>query len=65
MNRNTGSLSGGEHNLEIMSIADWIIDLGPYAGEKGGYLLYQGRIEGILESEKSITGRHLKKYLEK
>ena len=54
-----------EHNLEIMSIADWIIDLGPYAGEKGGYLLYQGRIEGILKSQKSITGRHLKKYLEK
>lgn len=54
-----------EHNLEIMSIADWIIDLGPYAGEKGGYLLYQGGIEGILESQKSITGRHLKKYLEK
>jgi excinuclease UvrABC ATPase subunit len=53
-----------EHNLEIMSIADWIIDLGPYAGEKGGYLLYQGRIEGILESQKSITGRHLRKCLE-
>jgi excinuclease UvrABC ATPase subunit len=54
-----------EHNLQIMSIADWIIDLGPYAGEKGGYLLYQGRTEGILKSSKSFTGRHLKKYLEK
>lgn len=49
-----------EHNLQIMSIADWIIDLGPYAGEKGGYLLYQGRTEGILKSSKSVTGRHLK-----
>lgn len=54
-----------EHNLEIMSIADWIVDLGPYAGDKGGYLLYQGRIEGILEFQNSITGRHLKKYFEK
>lgn len=52
-----------EHNLDIMRMADWIIDLGPYAGEEGGYLLYQGRIEGILESQKSITGRHLRKYL--
>lgn len=52
-----------EHNLDIMRMADWIIDLGPYAGEEGGYLLYQGRIEGILESKKSITGRHLRKYL--
>lgn len=54
-----------EHNLQIMSIADWIIDLGPYAGEKGGYLLYQGRIEGVLDFPKSITGRHLSKYLER
>jgi excinuclease UvrABC ATPase subunit len=54
-----------EHNLEIMSVADWIVDLGPYAGDKGGHLLYQGRIQGVLEFQNSITGRHLKKYFEK
>lgn len=54
-----------EHNLQVMSIGDWIIDLGPYGGEKGGYLLYQGRVDGILESKDSITGKHLEKYLQK
>lgn len=53
-----------EHNLDIMSIADWMIDLGPCAGEKGGYLLYQGRTKGIFKYEKSITGRYLKDYLD-
>lgn len=52
-----------EHNLDVIIAADWVIDLGPHAGDKGGYLLYQGRINGLLESEKSITGKHLRRYL--
>ncbi|MCO5229947.1 MAG: excinuclease ABC subunit UvrA [Chitinophagales bacterium] len=52
-----------EHNLEVIKCADYIIDLGPTGGKGGGYLLYQGRPEGIVEEEKSITGKFLKDKL--
>ncbi len=53
-----------EHNLELIKLADWIIDLGPEGGDRGGYLVYQGPLEGILKEKKSITGKYLKKYCE-
>ncbi len=48
-----------EHNLDLIKEADWIIDLGPEGGDKGGYLIYQGPLWGIVDNEKSYTGRAL------
>lgn len=53
-----------EHNLDIISQADWIIDIGPLAGDKGGELVFSGTVGNLLSSEKSLTGHYLKKYLE-
>lgn len=49
-----------EHNLDIIRFADWIIDLGPEGGKKGGELLFQGVPEDLITCEKSITGRFLR-----
>jgi len=48
-----------EHNLEVIKCADYLIDLGPEGGEKGGYLLYAGPPEGIEKEKNSYTGRYL------
>lgn len=53
-----------EHNLDIIRTADWVIDLGPDGGEKGGYLIVEGTPEEIARNSKSITGRYLKKLLQ-
>ena len=52
-----------EHNLEVIKTADWLIDLGPDGGIDGGYLVYQGTPEGILEVPSSHTGRFLREKL--
>ena len=52
-----------EHNLDMIKCADYIIDLGPEGGDKGGTLIAQGTPEAIAENEKSYTGRYLKKIL--
>ncbi len=52
-----------EHNLDIIKVADWIIDLGPEGGERGGELLAQGTPEQICLVEKSFTGQFLKPVL--
>ncbi len=52
-----------EHNMEIIKSADWIIDLGPEGGEKGGYIVFEGTPEEIIKSQKSYTGRYLRKYI--
>lgn len=49
-----------EHNLDVIKCADYVIDLGPEGGEKGGYLLYQGTPEGLLEVDNSYTARFLR-----
>lgn len=54
-----------EHNLTMMTYADWIIDIGPFAGEKGGQLLYQGEPQGLLQINASLTAKHLKRYTER
>lgn len=52
-----------EHNLDVIKYADWIIDLGPEAGENGGEIIAQGPPEEIIKSKNSYTGEYLKKYL--
>ncbi len=52
-----------EHNLEIIKSADWIIDLGPEGGEKGGELVFAGTPEDIARQENSHTARFLKPKL--
>jgi excinuclease ABC A subunit len=49
-----------EHNLDIVSRADWIIDLGPDCGEKGGHLIAEGTPEKIAKNTVSHTGRYLR-----
>jgi excinuclease ABC subunit A len=53
-----------EHNPDIIKQADWIIDLGPGAGIRGGDVVAVGTPEEICQCEASITGQHLKPYLE-
>ncbi|MCB0738091.1 MAG: excinuclease ABC subunit UvrA [Bacteroidetes bacterium] len=48
-----------EHNLDVIKCADWLIDLGPEGGDKGGKLLYQGAPEGILKVKESHTATYL------
>ncbi|MDR3707607.1 MAG: excinuclease ABC subunit UvrA [Capsulimonadaceae bacterium] len=48
-----------EHDEEMMAAADWIIDMGPGAGEHGGEVVAEGRLETILASEGSLTGQYL------
>jgi excinuclease ABC subunit A len=54
-----------EHNLDIIKCADYIIDLGPEGGERGGEIVAEGTPEAVARSRKSITGRFLRPYLEK
>ena len=53
-----------EHNLDVIKCADYIIDLGPEGGEKGGSLVAEGRPEDLVASEVSYTGAFLKQYLD-
>ena len=52
-----------EHNLDVIKTADWIVDLGPEGGEKGGKIIAEGTPEEIVKNKKSVTGRFLKKEL--
>ncbi|MCH7937270.1 MAG: excinuclease ABC subunit UvrA [Proteobacteria bacterium] len=54
-----------EHNLEVIKTADWIIDLGPEGGDKGGKLVAQGTPEDVAEIKDSYTGQYLKPYLKR
>ena len=54
-----------EHNLDIIKNADYIIDLGPEAGDKGGEIVASGTPEEVALNENSYTGQFLKKYLQK
>jgi excinuclease ABC subunit A len=48
-----------EHDLDVVSRADWVVDIGPGAGENGGQVLYSGPVAGLEQVEASVTGRHL------
>ncbi len=53
-----------EHNLDVIKEADWIIDLGPEGGEKGGYLVAEGTPLELLKSKDSYTAEALREYLD-
>jgi excinuclease ABC subunit A len=52
-----------EHNLDIIKIADWLIDLGPEGGDGGGRLVAEGTPEQVLKVADSYTGQFLKSHL--
>ena len=49
-----------EHHLGFVSLADWVVDMGPGGGSRGGELVYEGPLAGLVECEKSETGRALR-----
>ena len=52
-----------EHNLDIIKIADWLIDLGPEGGERGGELIAEGTPEQVMKVKESYTGKYLKAHM--
>ncbi len=52
-----------EHNLDVIKTADWIIDLGPEGGDRGGQIVAQGKPEDVARVKESYTGQFLKKIL--
>lgn len=52
-----------EHNLDVIKEADWILDLGPEGGDKGGHLVFQGPPDELVKCGDSYTGMYLKKFL--
>ncbi len=52
-----------EHNLDVIKVADWIVDLGPGGGQEGGMIVAQGPPEEVARSSQSVTGRYLRKVL--
>ena len=54
-----------EHNLDVIKTADYIIDLGPEGGDKGGTVVVTGTPEKVVKCENSYTGRYLKPILER
>lgn len=59
-----GSVLVVEHNQDVIRGADYVIDLGPEAGEKGGKIVAQGSPEQVMKVKKSLTGQYLKKYID-
>ena len=51
-----------EHNMEVIKCADWVIDLGPEAGDKGGQVVFEGTPKDLEECAESYTGRFLKEH---
>ncbi|MEO8610363.1 MAG: excinuclease ABC subunit UvrA [Chloroflexota bacterium] len=49
-----------EHNLDVIRNADWIIDMGPEGGNKGGQIMFEGTPQDILQAEDSLTGQYLR-----
>jgi excinuclease ABC subunit A len=49
-----------EHNLDVINLADWVIDLGPGGGPDGGEIVYAGPVEGLVKEARSLTGQALR-----
>ena len=49
-----------EHNHDVICSADWIIDLGPEGGNKGGQVIFEGTPQQLLRAKNSLTGKHLR-----
>jgi len=60
---NGGSLMIIEHNLDVIKAADWVIDLGPEGGHRGGYVVAAGTPEAVSRVEASYTGKYLRGVL--
>ncbi|MGF7145773.1 excinuclease ABC subunit A [Anaerotaenia torta] len=54
-----------EHNLDVIKTADYIIDIGPEGGDKGGTVIAKGTPEAVAKNKKSYTGMYIKRYLER
>jgi excinuclease UvrABC ATPase subunit len=52
-----------EHNLDVIKNADWIIDMGPEGGNKGGKVIFEGTPKQLLQAKQSLTGTYLKNHL--
>ena len=52
-----------EHNLDVIKTADYIIDIGPEGGDKGGTVVAKGTPEQVAKIKESYTGQYVKKYL--
>ncbi|MFN0257386.1 excinuclease ABC subunit UvrA [Pedobacter ureilyticus] len=52
-----------EHNMDMIKCADWVIDIGPEGGDKGGEVVFEGKPEDLLHVENSYTGQFLKSHL--
>ena len=52
-----------EHNLDVIKSADYIIDIGPEGGDRGGTVIAQGTPEEVAENPASYTGQYIKRYL--
>ncbi len=52
-----------EHNLDVIKMGDWIIDLGKEGGDEGGQIIFEGRVEDIINCKDSYTGKFVKDYL--
>lgn len=54
-----------EHRLEMIALADWIIDLGPYGGNEGGRVVFSGTPADLMECNESVTARYLKSVVDR
>jgi len=53
-----------EHNMDMIKCADWVIDIGPEGGDKGGNVVFEGKPEDLLKAKESYTGQFLKTHLQ-
>jgi len=53
-----------EHNLDVIRASDWIVDMGPEGGDRGGRIIFEGTPEELVDIKESYTGRYLKEYCE-
>jgi len=52
-----------EHNLDVIRAADWVVDIGPEGGDKGGTIVFEGTPEELVKDKNSYTGAYLKRYV--
>jgi len=52
-----------EHNMDMIKSADWVIDIGPEGGDKGGHIVFEGTPENLVNEKTSYTGKYLKDHL--
>jgi excinuclease ABC subunit A len=52
-----------EHNLDFIAHADYVIDLGPDGGDRGGEIIYEGKLDGLSQAKASLTGQYLQDFL--